>query len=74
MDQRDWELLDKQMRRSTPPRNDGIVVLTIATVFLAGLAVGGILFGQESVAERFTGNNAKVASYLPNRSAPTINR
>ena len=45
MDQRDWELLAKQMRGSILPRNDGIVVLTIAAMFLAGLAVGGILFG-----------------------------
>ncbi len=66
MDQRDWELLDKQMRQSTPPRNDGIVVLTIAAVFLAGLAIGGILFGQESGSEPVW----KVASYIPIGSAP----
>ena len=74
MDQRDWELLDKQMGGSVPPRNDGIVVLTIAAAFVAGLVVGGILFGRESGPERFAANNAKVASYLPNVSAPTIRR
>ena len=31
MEQRDWELLDKQMRGLSPPRNDAIIVLMIST-------------------------------------------
>ncbi len=70
MDQRDWELLDKQIRRSAPPRNDGIVVLTIAAVFFAGLIIGGIFFGQESGSKSV----GTVASYLPIGSAPITSR
>ncbi|MGC2080842.1 MAG: hypothetical protein WA728_33470 [Xanthobacteraceae bacterium] len=45
MNQYDQELLDKQMGRLTPPRNDGgaIAVLLVAT-FLVGAAIGGVLF------------------------------
>jgi hypothetical protein len=33
MDRRDQELLDKQMRRLTPPRNDGVIVVMLAVMF-----------------------------------------
>ena len=33
MEQRDWELLDKQVRGLRPPRNDGVIVLTVVAVF-----------------------------------------
>ena len=33
MEQRDWELLDKQARGLRPPRNDGVIVLTVVAVF-----------------------------------------
>ena len=71
MNQRDWELLDKQMRGFSPPRNDGIMSLMVAVVFLAGLVLGGILFRHESGPMQPAWNNAKVATYLPNGSAPT---
>jgi hypothetical protein len=40
----DQELLDKQLRGidSRPP--EGVLMLAIATVFFAGMAVGGFLF------------------------------
>ena len=44
MEQRDWELLDKQMRGLSPPRNDAIVDLTVVAVFFAGMILGGLLF------------------------------
>jgi hypothetical protein len=34
MDRRDQELLDKQMRRLTPPRNDGAIAVMVAAMFL----------------------------------------
>jgi hypothetical protein len=47
MDQRDQELLDKQLSRlSAPPRHDGIMMLGVAMVFFAGVTFGGFLFGK----------------------------
>jgi hypothetical protein len=43
MDQHDRELLDKQMRRLSPPRNDGVIVVLLAAMFLVGMTVGGVL-------------------------------
>jgi len=40
MNQRDWELLDKQLWgfSSRPPKNSGVVGLEVVAVFLAGMA------------------------------------
>jgi hypothetical protein len=43
MDQYDHELLDKQVRRLSPPRNDGAIVALLAATFLVGMAIGGVL-------------------------------
>ena len=44
MDQRDLELLDKQMRAiNHAPRRDGVVIVAVLMVFLAGMTVGGLL-------------------------------
>jgi hypothetical protein len=44
MDQRDQELLDRQMRAINPaPRHDGVIIVTVLVVFFAGMTVGGIL-------------------------------
>jgi hypothetical protein len=49
MDQRDWELLDKQLRGPNPSRrNDGGAVLKVVAIFFAGMTLGGILFAHES--------------------------
>jgi hypothetical protein len=49
MDQRDWELLDKQLRGPDfSRRNDGATVLIVVTMFFAGMILGGIVFTQES--------------------------
>jgi Rap1a immunity proteins len=42
-DRRDQELLDKQMRRLTPPRNEGVIAVMLATMFLVGI---GIVIGS----------------------------
>jgi hypothetical protein len=73
MDQRDWELLDEQMRGFSRPRNNGVMGFTITVVFLAGLAIGGILSNQR-VPVQFAGNNAKVATYFAHGSAPITAR
>jgi hypothetical protein len=48
MDRHDQELLDKQMRRLSPPRNDGVIVVLLATIFLVGMTLGGVLSDQET--------------------------
>jgi hypothetical protein len=56
MDRRDQELLDKQMRRLTPPRNEGAIAVMLAAMFLVGMALGGVLSPHQT----------------PHQSAPTL--
>ena len=45
MNGHDRELLDKQMSRLQPaPRRDGMLILIMTSVFIAGLTAGGLLF------------------------------
>jgi hypothetical protein len=47
MDRRDQELLEKQLRQlNPPPRHDGMAILVLVAVLLAGIALGGIWFGH----------------------------
>jgi hypothetical protein len=48
MDRRDQELLDKQMRRLTPPRNEVVIAVLLASMFLVGMTLGGVLSTHES--------------------------
>jgi hypothetical protein len=49
MDQRDQQLLDRQLGHIIPPpRNDGVLMLAIAAVFFTGIAIGGFLFADQS--------------------------
>ena len=48
MDRHDKELLDKQMGRLSAPRNDGVIVVMLAVMFVVGMTVGGIVFPQQS--------------------------
>ena len=48
MDRRDQELLDKQMGRLSPLRNDGAIAVMFAAMFLVGMALGGVLSAHES--------------------------
>jgi hypothetical protein len=41
MEQRDWELLDKQVWGLRPPRNDGVIVTVVAGRRLILLREGG---------------------------------
>jgi hypothetical protein len=74
MDQRDWELLDQQMREYSPPRHAGITGLTVVVVFLAGVILGGIFFPSENGLMQVARNDAKVATYLHNGSTSSTNR
>ena len=48
MDRRDQELLDKQMRRLTPPRHEGVIALMLAAMFLVGMTLGSVLSAHKS--------------------------
>ncbi len=43
MDRHDQELLDKQMRRLKPSRNEGAIAVMLAVMFLVGMALGSVL-------------------------------
>jgi hypothetical protein len=59
MDQREQELLDKQLKvASRSPRNG---ILSLGLVFLAGIAIGGILFAQESKRMQIASHDAVTA-------------
>ena len=61
MDQRDQELLEKQLRSITPARrNDATIV--IVTVFLAGMALGTVLAGKPSAPIMVAANDAAYSS------------
>ena len=48
MNRHDQELLDKQLSRIDHPPPNGVVMLAAATVFFAGMALGGFLFAYTS--------------------------
>ena len=48
MNRYDRELLDKQMRRLSAPRNDCVIVVMLAAMFLVGVAIGGVVFPHQS--------------------------
>ena len=43
MDRRDQQLLDKQMGRLSPPRNDGVIAVLFIAMFLVGMTLGSVL-------------------------------
>jgi hypothetical protein len=64
MDPRDEELLDKQMRRLVPtPRNDGLLALAIAAVFLVGLTLGGVVAGHKAEPLRTAANDTPISLF-----------
>ena len=71
MEQRDWELLDKQVRELRPQRNDGVIVLSVVAVFFAGMILGGLLVPHESELMRIASNDARTAFLLSNGAPPT---
>jgi hypothetical protein len=48
MDRRDQELLDKQVRRLSPPRNDGVIAVMLAVMFVVGMTLGSVLSTHQS--------------------------
>jgi hypothetical protein len=71
MDQRDQELLDKQLRSVSPsPRNDGVMILAIVAVFFAGITLGGILFAPENGSTQIASNDAAIS--VPKGISPSM--
>jgi hypothetical protein len=64
MDQRDRELLDKQMRRLQPtPGQAGTLIAVVVGVFLVGVTFGGLMFSS-SEPIRVAANDVAVAPLL----------
>ena len=68
MDQRDRELLDKQLRRLNPsPLSDRAMVFAFLVAFFSGVVLSGYLFEDKIDAS----NDATPAISLPNGVPPT---
>jgi hypothetical protein len=75
MDQRDQELLGKQLRQLNPsPRSDGVMILAFLAVFFTGMALGGFLFAYNSEPLQIASNDATTATSVPNGAPPTTLR
>ena len=67
MDQRDQELLDKQLRGfNPPPRNDWIFMLVVLAVFFAGITLGGFLTAYKNAPMQIASNDATPLIFIPN--------
>ena len=68
MNERDQELLDKQLWgvSPSPPRNAGRTGVAFIAVFLAGIAIGDILSRHEST-------RTETSSHLVTASLPLLN-
>jgi hypothetical protein len=75
MDQRDKELLDKQLRRlQFSPRSDGVMVFPFLAAFFTGMALGGFLFAYNGEPVQIASNDATPQILLPNGAPPTTQR
>jgi hypothetical protein len=62
MNRRDQELLDKQMRRLTPPRNEGAIAVMLAAMFLVGMAPGSVMSPHQSASTQIATMPTQIAS------------
>jgi hypothetical protein len=60
MNRYDQELLEKQMRRLTPPTNEGVIAVLLAVMFLVGMTLGSVLSPQQSAPTQIA--SMKIAS------------
>jgi hypothetical protein len=66
MDQRDQELLNRQLGRLTPASgNGGVMILAVLAIFFGGMALGGFLVGYESGPTQIAANNPVPAMAFP---------
>ena len=74
MDRRDQELLDKQLWgvSPNPPRNGDIIGVAFVAVFLAGIAIGEILFAHDSKQIQIASHDGAAAISFLNVVPPTM--
>jgi hypothetical protein len=73
MNERDQELLDKQLQRINPRRrSEGVMVMAILAVFLAGMTFGGFLFAYKSQPMRVASYDVTAAVSVANGAPPTM--
>lgn len=74
MNQRDQELLDKQLWGVTanPPTKGGIIGLMGVAIFFVGIAIGAVLFAHESKPTRIAVNDLAAAISIPNAMRPIM--
>jgi hypothetical protein len=71
MDRHDRELLDKQMSHLQPEsRREGLLLLALAAVFLAGLTAGGLLFTNSSTRTASDDGRSALAFLLNGTASP----
>ena len=71
MNGRDRDLLDKQMRRVSPaPRNDGVWLLAMTSVFLAGMTLGAFMVAPKSEPQRLAADDSIAALAVPSSALP----
>ncbi len=72
MNRRDQELLDKQLRGlCIPPRHDGLTILAVAAVFVAGIWLGNLHLEASETAQL---NSMQTALAAPSGSNLTVLR
>jgi hypothetical protein len=74
MNQRDQELLDKQLWGVSPgpPRNGGMISVAFVVVFLVGIAIGDILFAHASKPMQTASYDATAVISLLDRVPPNM--
>jgi hypothetical protein len=73
MNRRDEELLDRQLHNMHPARNDGLLGVTVAMVFLIGFVLGGLLFAHPHAGTPST-LHGELAAITPQDSGTTAIR
>jgi hypothetical protein len=74
MNQRDQELLDKQMQKfSLPPRHEGIMIVMVVVAFFSGITLGDVLFTRQAVPVRVASSNV-ASAILSNGALQTMPR
>jgi hypothetical protein len=69
MDQRDQDLLDKQVQKISPTsRHDGVLMLAVIGVFIAGILLGGSLYSNTDTPMRIAANDT--AAVVPHGPPP----
>jgi hypothetical protein len=73
MDRRDQDLLNKQLDHlNPPPRSGGTIMLAIASVFVAGVTIGGYLFAHKGELPTRTASTETLPAMPVPAGAPPI--